>query len=115
LIRYTDLCGLGVSRRALKKATAAGLYERIAPGVFHRSGSADDTAGSWSAIAAQQPAATLCLLSAASLHDLTDEIPRRFNIAIPRGAHPRILSALQILLEPCPHSTPGPPAHERHL
>ena len=35
-----------------------------------------------------RPQATLCLLTALSIHDLTDEIPARSNIATPRGAKP---------------------------
>jgi len=88
LIRYADLQHLGLSRHALEKAVRSGLYERIAPGVFWRPGVGDDTMAAWAAIAAKQPRATLCLLTAASLHDLTDEIPRRSDIAIPRGTQP---------------------------
>ena len=88
VIRYADLADIGVTRYALEKATRDGAYERIAPGVFHRAETVDDTTGAWAAIAAKSPEATLCLLTAASLHDLTDEIPRRSHIAIPRGRHP---------------------------
>jgi len=88
MIRYADLDGISLSRYALEQAVKSGLYERIAPGVFRRAGSADDTTAAWAAIATKQPKATLCLLTAASLHDLTDEIPRRSNVAIPRGMQP---------------------------
>jgi len=88
VIGYADLPHLGVSRYMLDKAVTSGEYERITPGVFCRTGVIDDTTATWAAIAAKRPSATLCLLTAASLHDLTDEVPRRSHIALPRGTHP---------------------------
>jgi len=87
VLRYSDLEASGLTRYALEQAVRAGSYERVAPGLFRRTGTADDTVAAWAAIAAKRPQATLCLVSAASLHDLTDEIPRRSHIAIPRGTH----------------------------
>lgn len=92
LIRYADLPKICVSRHALEGAAQAGLYERIAPGVFSRAGIMDDTTAAWAAVAGKQHRATLCLVTAASLHDLTDEIPRQSHIAIPRGLHPVVVS-----------------------
>lgn len=97
MLRYVDLAGLGVSRYALEKAVRAGQYERVAPGVFRRVDIADDTTSAWAAITVKQPRATLCLLTAASLHDLTDEIPLRSHIAIPRGTHPVAVSRAPIV------------------
>ena len=37
-------------------------------------------------IAASTPQATLCLTTALARHDLTDEIPTRIDVAVPRGA-----------------------------
>jgi predicted transcriptional regulator of viral defense system len=37
-------------------------------------------------IAAVSPLATLCLTTALAHHDLTDEIPARIDVAVPRGA-----------------------------
>lgn len=90
LLRYQSLAETGLTRRQLDRLIDAGLYERIAPGQFLRSGAADDTAAAWVAIATKRPQATLCLLSALSIHDLTDEIPTRSDIAIPRGTKPVI-------------------------
>ncbi|WP_454138246.1 type IV toxin-antitoxin system AbiEi family antitoxin domain-containing protein [Microbacterium paulum] len=88
LLRYDDLDAQGLTRHGLDRLIAAGEFERIAPGLFVRTGLADDTTAAWMAIAAKQPAATLCLLTALSLHELTDEIPARSDIAIPRGSQP---------------------------
>ncbi len=88
LLGYKDLPTAGLTRRQFELLIDAEEYERIAPGQFLRAGATDDTTAAWLAIAAKRPRATLCLLTALSIHDLTDEIPTRSNIAIPRGAKP---------------------------
>jgi hypothetical protein len=88
MLGYDDLARQGFTRYGLDRLIAAGEFERISPGLFLRSGLADDTTAAWIAIAAKKPDATLCLLTALSLHELTDEIPTRSDIAIPRGTQP---------------------------
>ncbi len=88
LLSYNDLAAQGLTRHGLDRLIEAGEFERIAPGLFLRSGLTDDTTAAWIAIAAKRPDATLCLLTALSLHELTDEIPARSDIAIPRGTQP---------------------------
>ena len=88
LLGYKDLADAGLTRRQFDRLIDAEEYERIAPGQFLRAGATDDTTAAWMAIAAKRPQATLCLLTALSSHDLTDEIPTRSNIAIPRGTKP---------------------------
>lgn len=88
LLSYDELAAQGLTRYGLDRLIESGEFERIAPGLFLRSGLADDTTAAWIAIAAKRPDATLCLLTALSLHELTDEIPIRSDIAIPRGTQP---------------------------
>ncbi len=88
LLSYDELAAQGLTRHGLDRLIESGEFERIAPGLFLRSGLTDDTTAAWIAIAAKRPDATLCLLTALSLHDLTDEIPTRSDIAIPRGTQP---------------------------
>lgn len=88
MLGYKDLADAGLTRRQFERLIEAEEYERIAPGQFLRTGATDDTTAAWMAIAAKRPQATLCLLTALSIHDLTDEIPARSNIAIPRGTKP---------------------------
>ncbi len=88
LLGYTDLADVGLTRRQFERLIAAAEYERIAPGQFLRAGAADDTTAAWMAISAKRPQATLCLMTALSIHDLTDEIPMHSNIAVPRGTKP---------------------------
>ena len=86
VVRYRDLADLGVTRYQFEDLLNDGHYERFAPGAFIKSGAVDDTTGTWMAIAAKKSHTTLCLLTAASLHDLTDEIPTETHLAIPRGS-----------------------------
>lgn len=88
LLSYDDLVRHGLTRHGLDRIVAAGIFERIAPGLFLRAGIADDTTAAWMAVTTKKSDATLCLLTALSLHELTDEIPARSDIAIPRGTHP---------------------------
>lgn len=88
LLSYDELAAQGLTRHGLGRLIESGQFERIAPGLFLRSGLADDTTAAWIAIATKRPGATLCLLTALSLHELTDEIPARSDIAIPRGTQP---------------------------
>ncbi|QWL30550.1 type IV toxin-antitoxin system AbiEi family antitoxin domain-containing protein [Rathayibacter toxicus] len=88
LLSYDALAGQGLTRHSLDRLIEAGEFERISPGLFLRAGLTDDTTAAWIAIAAKKPDAALCLLTALSLHELTDEIPTRSDIAIPRGTQP---------------------------
>ena len=88
LLSYDDLGPQGLTRYGLDRLIESSEFERIAPGLFLRSGLTDDTTAAWIAIAAKRRNATLCLLTALSLHELTDEIPTRSDIAIPRGTQP---------------------------
>jgi hypothetical protein len=85
LLRYRDLAPHGLTRHRFDQLIHDKEYERIAPGVFLRAGTVDDTTAGWIAAAIKRPEATLCLLSALSIHDLTDDILTQSEIAIPRG------------------------------
>lgn len=60
-----------------------GRLVRIARGIYVPAGAEAD----WDQVeaVARQPRATICLSSALAHHDLTDEIPSRLDIAIPRS------------------------------
>lgn len=85
IIARADLPKLGLSKHGLYAMVTAGELEQIAPGHYLRPGQLDDTIATWASISLRKPSATICLLSALSLHELTDEIPRETDIALPRG------------------------------
>lgn len=78
----------GVHSRDLYRWRDNGLTVELSRGVFRR---ADAPAASYPdllAVSRRAPRAAVCLLSAAEVHELTDEIPRAVQIAVPRGTRP---------------------------
>lgn len=75
----------GTSRTSLHRAVQAGRIEKIARGIYlpDKDLSAD---WDWLEAATRRPDATVCLTTALAYHDLTDTIPSRLDVAIPRGA-----------------------------
>lgn len=84
ILRDADFSASKLSWRDVDEAMARGEVERIAPGTYARTGQVDDDAASLASIALRKPSATICLLSALDRHDLTDAIPSRIDIAVPR-------------------------------
>lgn len=72
------------SRSGVYRAARAGRVVRIARGIYMPS---DGPPADWDLVeaATRRPEATVCLLSALAHHDLTDAIPHRLDVAIPRG------------------------------
>lgn len=91
ILREADFSAANLSWRDVDEAINRGDVERIAPGTYARTGQIDDDAATLASIALRKPAATICLQSALDRHDLTDAIPSRIDIAVPRGS--RALSA----------------------
>jgi predicted transcriptional regulator of viral defense system len=79
---YGDARRFGLSDRQLYALRDAGAIEQLGRGLFRRADSSGDP--DLLEIAARSPESTLCLASALARHDLTDEIPSRINVALPR-------------------------------
>ena len=78
----------GVHPRDLYAARDGGELVELSRGVFRR---ADAPAAAYPdllAVSLRAPRAVVCLLSAAAVHDLTDEIPIAVQIAVPRRTWP---------------------------
>ncbi len=77
----------GVSRRRLRALLESGVVVRSHRGLYRRT---DAPLGNedLQTIALRAPDATLCLLTALSHHDLTDQIPTRIDVALPRQRRP---------------------------
>lgn len=75
---------VGIPKVSLHRFTKSGEVTSISRGLYKRpTGKAFDMG--LAEIAAKKPIATICLTSALSEHGLTDAIPSRIDIAIPRG------------------------------
>jgi len=82
----------GTHPRDLYFARDTGLIVELSHGVFRRADAPLASFPDLLAVAYRNPRAIACLLSAAAIHDLTDEIPRAVDIAVPRSSRPPRIS-----------------------
>jgi len=82
---------VGVWRRELYRLRDTGLVHELSRGVYRKADAPESAHLDMLAVARRAPRGVVCLVSALSLHDLTDEVPAAVQIAVPRGTHrPRI-------------------------
>jgi predicted transcriptional regulator of viral defense system len=84
VFRWSDARDAGMSDAALYGLVAEGRLERLSHGLYRRT-DVDVFDLDLVVVAAAQPRATICLTSALARHNLTDQIPVRIDIAVPRG------------------------------
>jgi predicted transcriptional regulator of viral defense system len=83
-----DAMARGVHPRELYAARDAGLIIELSRGVFRRADAPPASFPDLLAVSYRTPRAIACLLSAAAVHDLTDEIPSAVQIAVPKSSRP---------------------------
>ena len=81
---YTAARAAGISAERLYSYRDQGLIEQIGRGLYQWAGIADSDQNLLE-IAYRTPRGTLCLITALARHNLTNVIPARIDIAIPRG------------------------------
>jgi hypothetical protein len=81
---YQEARALGLSKRALYEMRDAGEIESLSRGLYRRR-DAEPADEQLLEIARRAPLATLCLRTALSRHQLSDEIPAMPDVAMPRG------------------------------
>ncbi len=81
---YTLARAAGISAERLYAYRDQGLVEQLGRGLY-RWADAPGIDGDLLEIAYRAPRGTLCLLTALARHNLTDTIPHRIDVAIPRG------------------------------
>jgi predicted transcriptional regulator of viral defense system len=77
----------GIHQRDVYQWRDAGQILELSRGVFRHADAPAPTYPDFLAVARRAPGATICLISAASVWDLTDELPAAVSIAVPRGNH----------------------------
>lgn len=85
IFSYAQARESGLSRRRIYRLRDHGLIESLAQGTYRRADIALTADPDLIEIAMRATRATLCLSSALARHDLTDAIPSKIDIAIPRG------------------------------
>jgi predicted transcriptional regulator of viral defense system len=83
---------LGVHPRELYAWRDAGEITELSRGVFRRADAPPASYPDILAVAYRAPRAVICCLSAAVVHELTDELPGRVQVAVPKGSHPPEIS-----------------------
>ncbi|MGA5301126.1 type IV toxin-antitoxin system AbiEi family antitoxin domain-containing protein [Nucisporomicrobium flavum] len=78
----------GLHPRDLYAAREGGGLIELSRGVFRRADAPAAAHPDLLAVSLRAPRAVVCLLSAAAVHDLTDEIPMAVQIAVPRRTWP---------------------------
>jgi predicted transcriptional regulator of viral defense system len=79
---YSQARGLGLTDRQVYALRDRGEIELLSRGLYRRTDFTGDP--DLLEVAARAPEATLCLGTALARHDLTDEIPARIDVALPR-------------------------------
>ena len=82
----------GLHLRDLYAARDAGLILELSRGVFRRARAAPASFPDLLAVSYRNSSAVVCLVSAAAVHDLTDEIPAAVQIAVSRASRPPHIS-----------------------
>ncbi|MEU8020948.1 type IV toxin-antitoxin system AbiEi family antitoxin domain-containing protein [Micromonospora haikouensis] len=83
---YSEALAAGISEWRLYRLRDQGLIESLGRGLYRRR-DAEATDLDLVETARRASAATLCLTTALARHGLTDEIPARIDVALPRGRH----------------------------
>jgi hypothetical protein len=93
---YTAARSAGISAERLYSYRDQGLIEQIGRGLYQWAGIAESDQDLLE-IAYRTQRGTLCLITALARHELTDVIPARIDIAIPRGSRaPALRSPVDI-------------------
>ena len=80
--RSRDLVAIGVAATAISRAVAEGAVVRIGRGLYQLPDSEPDLHSALIEIAKRAPKAVICLTSALSFHQLTDQLPRKIWVAV---------------------------------
>ena len=87
IAQYPDIKKAGFHNDTLQVLIASGRIQKIGRAVYKLS-EIDDLVNPDLVIAAiKSPKGVVCLISALAFYEVTDEIPRHVDLAIPRGAH----------------------------
>lgn len=82
----------GVHPRDLYAWRDEGLIIELSRGVFRRADAPPASYPDLVAVAHRAPRAIVCCVSAAAIHDLTDEMPASVQIAVPKRSHTPVIA-----------------------
>ncbi|HEX3609298.1 MAG TPA: type IV toxin-antitoxin system AbiEi family antitoxin domain-containing protein [Solirubrobacterales bacterium] len=85
--RVSEAVASGVSSTTLYRLRQKGELATVARGVVQLPEAGTGMLSGLAVVSARVPGGTICLNSALALWDLTDEVPAKVHVAVPRGAH----------------------------
>ncbi len=85
ILRFSDIIRNGFHRDQINDLLGADEIEKIAHGLYRIKGYDPDNHINIVYASFQSSMGVICLISALAFHEITDIIPARVNIAIPRG------------------------------
>lgn len=85
--RVAEAIEAGASSSSLHRLRQGGRLESLGHGLLQLPGGGTGMLSSLAVVSARVPGGTICLNSALSYWDLSDEIPKAVHVAVPRGAH----------------------------
>jgi len=88
---YNEIMEAGFNKPVLRDILNSGRIQKLDRGLYRLSSGITLSNPDFVAVAIKAPKGVICLLSALSYYELTDEIPKYVDVAIPRGAHANII------------------------
>jgi predicted transcriptional regulator of viral defense system len=85
--RVSQAVAAGVSRSTLYRLREAGELVTVGRGVVQLPGAGMGMLSGLAVVSARVPGGAICLNSALAFWDLSDEVPERIHMAVPRNAH----------------------------
>jgi predicted transcriptional regulator of viral defense system len=87
LASYAEILKAGLDKTFIKNALNSGRIQKIERALYRLSEDSSLLNPDLVAISIKVPKGVICLLSALSFHEVTNEIPKCVDVAILRGAH----------------------------
>lgn len=75
----------GISTWTVRNLVQSGKIETPARGIYRLPAEDMDIHSDWALVSLKYPSAVICLLSAASYHGMTQELPHTLSVAVPRS------------------------------
>ncbi len=91
ILRTTEAMALGIHPRTLYQMRDASIVEPVSRGVYRLASLPPLGEPDLATVALRVPRAVVCLVSALSYHQITTEVPREVQIALPRGTKSPVL------------------------
>lgn len=88
MLQTAEAIQLGIHPRILYQLRDTGVIQPIARGLFRLANLPELSQESWIVAAQKAPRGVICLISALSFHEITDQIPNQIFLALPQNVTP---------------------------